>query len=235
MPSLLCTNCGHAFAKDIEVPISPVPELLHGHLTPSTSQTHMIRDTVSAAQSQISQLDSEIARLMSKRGALQRYTQLHISLMAPIQRLLPEILSEIFLNCLEEDWLDCISRRKSPRLDKAPLLLGNVCSRWRSITLSNQRLWTSFTLTIRLEYLKQDVLLAQTWLGRSGTCPLSINLGSEGSFQNILQPLMHVFVQNCERWRDVRLSLPICALDALLPVKNRLPNLQQLFIDGSWG
>ena len=45
-------------------------------------------------------------------------------------------------------------------------------------------------LTIRPKYLKSDVVLAKTWFGRAGTCPLTIRLASHGHYQNNMKPLM---------------------------------------------
>ncbi|KIM73765.1 hypothetical protein PILCRDRAFT_14986 [Piloderma croceum F 1598] len=222
---------------DIQVPTTPVPELLGGYLVPTPIQTQLILDTLSTAQSYISQIDNEIIRLMSnveelqsKRADLLKYTQSHIALSAPVRRFPPEILSEIFLHCMETKWFNPAYYEHLPRLDRAPLLLGSVCRQWRAITLSTPRLWASFTLTIRPKYLKSDVVLAKTWLGRAGRCPLSINLGSEGSYQNLMRPLMQVFALNCERWYEIFLSLPPAVMASLSSVKNRLPRLQKLAI-----
>jgi len=154
--------------------------------------------------------------LRHKREALLTYSNTHIALVAPIRRLPPEILSEIFIHCMSPNSFDC-KLYDSRNLDKAPLLLGQVCSRWRSISLSTPRLWTSFTLTIRPKYLKSDVILAKTWLRRAGACPLSIRLESSGRYQNAMRPLMQVFVLHSERWQNVYLSLPKAALHSLLP------------------
>jgi hypothetical protein len=222
-------------ANDIELPISPVPDLLDGNHVALPSQAHMIYDTVSVAQADISQLDGEILRLqgvldglVSKREALHTYTRLHMGLVAPARRLLSEIWAEIFLQCKENtrctNW---------PKLDRAPLLLGSVCRRWRTIALSTPRLWASFSLTIDEDYLKSDVLLANTWFSRAGACPLSIALG--GRFQDsipMIQPLMQVFLLHCERWYHVHLSSDSHVLRSLSPAKNRLPMLQKLCVHG---
>jgi F-box-like len=217
-----------------------MPELLGGYFVPTTIQTQLIHDTLSIAQSYMSQIDNEIIRLtsdveelQSKPADLLKYTQSHIALSAPVRRFPPEILSEIFLHCLETKWFNPAYYERFPRLDKAPLLLGSVCRQWRTIALSTPRLWASFTLTIRPKHLKFDVVLAKTWLGRAGRCPLSINLESEGSCQNPMRPLMQVFALNCERWYESVLFLPPAVMASLSSVKNRLPRLQKLTIRAS--
>jgi hypothetical protein len=173
-------------------------------------------------------------RIVQKRDAVLVYETLHMALVAPIKRLPPEVLSEIFLHCIDTDSSDLHNERDlAPRLDKAPLLLGSVCSRWRSISLSTPRLWASFALTVKRKYRKNDMVLASTWLARAGTCHLYISLAISGSYQNCMRPLMEVFARHCEYWYDVHLSLPLHALRSLSAVKNRLPRLQRLHLSQS--
>jgi len=234
MSSIFCANCGHPSANDIELPATPVPDLLGGHYVASPLQERLISDAISAAQATIIQFDDQIIhlqvvmdRLIQKRDAVRTYKNLHMALIAPIRRLPPEVLSEIFINSSNLPG----ERDLTPQLDKTPLLLGSICSRWRSISLSTPRLWASFTLTIRPKYQKNDAVLANTWLARAGTCPLYISLGSLGNYQNTMRPLMQVFARYCEYWYDIHLSLPLHVLRSLSAVKNRLPRLQRLHLD----
>lgn len=152
----------------------------------------------------------------------------------PIQRLPAEILSEIFIQCMKPQPPDPSCHYLIARLDRAPLLVSKVCSGWRSIALSTPTLWASFALTIRPKYLKGDVLLAKTWLGRSGKCPLTIGLASEGKFQNNMRPLMRILLLHCERWYDVQLSVSPAVIGSLSEARNRLPRLQRLYIGHKW-
>jgi len=229
---ILCAKCGHTVANDIELPTTPVPDLLGGHYIASESQAQMICDTISVAQADISRLDGEITRLNAvldgltrKRDALQTYTHLHTALVAPIRRLPPEVLSEIFLCYNDENNVLYI------RLNKVPLLVGGVCSRWRTIALSTPRLWNSFALTIRPKHLKSDAMLAETWLARAGRCPLTIRLASQGTYRNPMKLLMKEFLRHCEWWYDIHISVPLPVLESLTPAKNRLLRLQRLSLD----
>jgi F-box-like len=229
--SALCANCGYTVANDMELPTTPVLDLLGGNYVASESQAQMICDTISSVRAGFSRLESEITRLSAvldgltaKHDAFQIYTHSLVALVAPIRRLPPEVLSEIFLHYNDENNISDL------RLNMAPLLLGGVCSRWRTVALSTPRLWTSFSLTIRPKYLKSNVMLAETWLARAGTCPLTIRLPSHGSFKNSMKPLMKVFLLHCEQWYDIDLSVPLPVLCSLAPAKNRLPSLQRLHL-----
>ena len=230
--SVLCAKCGHTVANDIELPTTPVPDLLGGHYIASEFQAKMICDTISAAQADISRLDGEITRLNAvldgltrKRDALQTYTHLHTALVAPIRRLPPEVLSEIFLHYNDENNISNF------RLNTAPLQLGGVCSRWRTIALSTPRLWNSFALTIRPKYLKSDAMLAETWLARAGRCPLAIRLASHGTYRNPMKLLMKELLHRCEWWYDIHISVPLPVLESLMPAMTRLPRLRRLSLD----
>lgn len=244
MPASICGQCGHSLTGDnIQVPTSsPTPELLHEDGAASISQSErLIRSTLSTALSNISTLDNEISRietvlkdLQRKREDLQKHTHhLHVSLLAPACRLPPEVVSEIFLHCMRPDRLHRGNFYYEMRLDKTPLLLAGICSRWRSIALSTRRLWTSIVLLIRPKYLRSDTALMKVWLARSGTCPLSLSLCSVGHFKNNMRSLMQVFLLHCERWENVYLDLSISIFNCLASAKNRLPRLQTLTLDFS--
>jgi len=115
------------------------------------------------------------------------------------------------------------------RLNTTPLLLGNVCGKWRTIALATPRLWTSFSLTIQPKYLKSDVVLAKTWLARAGKCPLTIHLASRGNYPDTT-PLVEVFLLHSEQWYDIHLSVPLSVLGSLAPAKDHLPSLQKLHL-----
>ena len=237
MSSALCANCGYTIANGIQLPTTPVPDLIqdaHGAYVASESQAQLIHNTISSTQANISQLDGEIHRLQAvldglkhKRDALQTYTHLHMALIAPIGRLPPEILSEVFLHCQESQDSKKLNKL---RLNKVPLLLGSVCSRWRTISLSTAQLWASFMLTIESAYLRSDIMLATTWLARAGTCPLTIRLACGDWGRGFLKPLMDIFLLHCERWYDIHLSLPLRVLGFLGRAKNHLPRLHKLYL-----
>jgi len=128
---MLCANCGHAVARAHEVPTSPVPELVESNLNivPSESQTRTVLDTISDTQSNITQIDNDLAGLMesvhalqSKRAALVHYANIHAALVAPIRRLPPEMMSEIFLHCKAKYAFP----NELPRVDRGPLLVSQV-------------------------------------------------------------------------------------------------------------
>jgi hypothetical protein len=239
MSSILCAKCGcTATANDIKLPISPVPDLLRGNCVASPSEAQVIHDTISSTRVHIAQLAGEMARLQGildelarKRDALESYTEMHLSLVAPVRSLPAEILSDIFLRLKDATTLsEAIKWSIGPRLNKTPLLLGSVCSRWRTVVLSTPSLWASFALTIASDHLECSTALAAMWLARAGVCPLSITLGATSHYDPSMRPFMQGFLPYCERWYEVRLDLPTAFIDNWYPAKNRLLSLHKLFI-----
>ncbi|KIM75573.1 hypothetical protein PILCRDRAFT_78729 [Piloderma croceum F 1598] len=204
MSSILCPKCGYDDIK-LDIPISPVPNLLRGHCVALPSEAQMIHDSMSSVRLHITQLVDEMIRLkdifdklVRKRGALESYIKIHLSLFAPIRSLPAEILSEIFLH-LEEMTTPSTTPSEtiewtcgSPRLNKTPLLLGNVCSRWRTVALSTPSLWASFALTIESDHLERSTALAEMWLARAGVCPLSISLGTVSNYNSSMRPFIRL-------------------------------------------
>ncbi|KAJ7140798.1 hypothetical protein C8R44DRAFT_931024 [Mycena epipterygia] len=107
---------------------------------------------------------------------------------------------------------------------EAPVLLGRICSSWRSISLSTSRLWARLhvvepirrygsTSTSFDEKLVQRLETMKMWLGRSGECPLSISL-MHGSFitseasPTSPDPFLHALVPFALRWQHIHFTIP---------------------------
>ncbi|KAJ7635298.1 hypothetical protein FB45DRAFT_1026184 [Roridomyces roridus] len=99
----------------------------------------------------LAELNFLIAGLTAERDALQAQSD---AIVYPILSLPPETTVEIFEHC--------VVRRTSSSPSAAPLLLTQVCRRWRQIALATPRLWKSVT----------PEELIKMWLSRSGNLPL---------------------------------------------------------------
>ncbi|KAJ7437731.1 hypothetical protein FB451DRAFT_1108058 [Mycena latifolia] len=126
-------------------------------------------------------LQKMLDTLADERARLSTYVDAHKALISPARRLPLDILQEIFVACLPTH------RNCAMSAVEAPVLLGRVCSSWRSISLSTPRLWSrvhvveptfepQHTHALFKEKLAQRLEITKTWLGRSGQCPLSISL-----------------------------------------------------------
>ncbi|KAJ7134869.1 hypothetical protein C8R44DRAFT_560198, partial [Mycena epipterygia] len=87
-------------------------------------------------------LDDEIAemrkaldKLIAEHDALAAYVESHKALMSPARQLPVDIIQEIFTACIPTH-RNCVMSAS-----EAPVLLGRICSSWRTLSLSTPRLW----------------------------------------------------------------------------------------------
>ncbi|EDR15535.1 uncharacterized protein LACBIDRAFT_302020 [Laccaria bicolor S238N-H82] len=166
---------------------SPYAPYLYTNYTPSASEVLDIKDFLTEPLARLSTLDAEIQQLSltmfvlnHQRHALSKEIEAHRALISPFRRLPLEIMAEIFSHCLPTDHNAVMS------VKEAPLLLGRVCSAWRSITLSTPHLWASLhipTPTPDSRFGPASVRKMATrceavreWILCSGKIPLSISL-----------------------------------------------------------
>ena len=152
-------------------------------------------ELLSQANAELLLIDTEIQRLKAKREQVQGSIDIYNTILSPARRLPPDILREIFHQCLTIG-------RPYPILSatEAPMLLTRICSLWRSIALSSPWIWTRLHIPLpgdprlsskygKLEDQALDVrrrVFSKTmqlrcqavkeWLGRSGSCPLSLSI-----------------------------------------------------------
>ncbi|KAF8208301.1 hypothetical protein K438DRAFT_1755001 [Mycena galopus ATCC 62051] len=134
---------------------------------------------------------------------------------------------------------------------EAPVILGRICSSWRTISLSTPRLWSRLHIVeptcpysanpaLYEAKVAQRLEVANAWLRRSGTCPLSISLESNldhGITPPLTPPLsppspdlfLNVLVPFASRWQNIRLMIPPLALERLSTLtENDVPLLEYL-------
>ena len=166
---------------------SPYAPSLHTNYFPSASEFLDIKDFLTEPLARLSTLDAKIQRLSLTMldlylqcRALSEEIEAHRALISPFRRLPLEIMGEIFAHCLPTHHNAVMS------VEEAPLLLGRVCSVWRSITLSTPRLWASLHIPTptpnscldpaSVHKMATRCEAVREWILRSGKIPLSISL-----------------------------------------------------------
>ncbi|KAJ7861850.1 hypothetical protein B0H14DRAFT_2505878 [Mycena olivaceomarginata] len=134
---------------------------------------------------------------------------------ATILVLPPEITVNIFRLCLlapiaaESDLDFATPPRPSSR--EAPLLLAQICRRWRDICLDTPEMWTSINSSHN-----GSIELLELWLSRTRNRSLIISLLIMDNCHNSRAcTFMQAIMSRCSQWRDVRLHLPYCAIQQL--------------------
>ncbi|KAJ6616453.1 hypothetical protein B0H10DRAFT_1799506, partial [Mycena sp. CBHHK59/15] len=120
--------------------------LISTNRPPTDAEVQNIQGLLSEAHADLSQLDAQVLHTASvlaylRARQLQRRREVDslASVLSPIRRVPPEILSEIFLCCLANGLAS--KGYLSTDSSEVPLVLGRVSSTWRAITLATPSLW----------------------------------------------------------------------------------------------
>ncbi|KAJ7111365.1 hypothetical protein C8R44DRAFT_883171 [Mycena epipterygia] len=120
----------------------------------------------------------------------------------PVLTLPNEIISEIFIHFLP------IYPRRPPIIGRlSPVVLGQICGRWRGIALSTPALWRAISLKPLYSNLGEKLHLLETYLERSGSCLLSIELESY-HISGELTPFVEAIASHSARWEYLDLCMP---------------------------
>ncbi|KAJ7121039.1 hypothetical protein C8R44DRAFT_171426 [Mycena epipterygia] len=204
---------------------SPAPKMVAA--SSGGSERSKSKSARAATRARISELDSRIESLQNSLAALlherdQRQEELD-TYIYPILTLPNEITSEIFIH-----FLPPFPERSTPMGPLSPSLLSKICRQWRNVALSTPSLWTAVELNLRNPNRHQQQLrLLETWLARSGSCPLSIELerGLDGRKDISTDAFVEAIVRCTLRWYDMSLQLPheeLCLIKGPMPLLRTL-------------
>jgi hypothetical protein len=161
---------------------------------------------------------------------------------SPSGKLPVELLSEIFLLCVGT----VIDEHHTILM---PLLVSKICSSWRSAAIANPKLWSRLFLELAPHNFTPSSSsssprstspspssstsqknMVETWLARSGACPLTVYVLWEGSPNplSFTHPVLDALVDHCTRWHTMFFYLPFPAFRSFSRVRNRLPILTEL-------
>jgi hypothetical protein len=229
--------------KDTPSTNSPFTGRFGTNYAPTDDELEQIAQLLVEPLDQRNVLDAEISRLQRvidelsvKRNLLTEFITSHQTLLSPIRRIPLDVLREIFVRCLPTDHNAIMSCRE------APLLLGRVCSSWRSNSTSTPKLWSSIHISVpdpgpwrgngNVGAEDTDVFLQAitVWLNRSGALPLSISLFY--SYLNEVED--HIFprlIAVSDRWKHINLSLSLVSIRLIASIsKEQLPLLESCSI-----
>ncbi|KAJ7201157.1 hypothetical protein GGX14DRAFT_318172, partial [Mycena pura] len=115
-----------------------------------------------------------------------------------------------------------------------PTQLTHVCHQWREIALSTPSLWRAIMIPFRRDE-SWDLDFVQTWLRRSGSCPLSLHM-DEPPESTVWSPtrVFKMIVHHCVRWEYLSLYLRNWCND-LLEIAGPMPLLREMKLDASRG
>ncbi|KAJ7439490.1 hypothetical protein FB451DRAFT_1107173 [Mycena latifolia] len=183
------------------------------------------RARIAEIEAQMIELRRSFALLRQEKdllqGRLDAYTY-------PVLTLPNEIVAEIFVHFLP-------AYPSHPPLVGllSPACLGQICRRWREVAVATPALWRAVGLCMhKRRRLGQQLKLLETFLQRSGACPLSIELLSRSEsiiFDAITEmpPFLRAIVTHSARWEHLNLRI---SKDLLPSIAGPLPLLRSLKI-----
>ena len=192
-----------------------------------------LRRDLEELESQIAQVEASLEHLRSKAMVLKKRINQHF---APVLRLPPEVTAKIFEDCIPQIfWCTEDPTLHSKIMPNAsiPLVIGKVCRAWRHQAWSTPKLWSSISLLLDRR-TPVDCELLKEWILRSGRSPLSIHLRLDRTMttaRNVIQCILSMVAECCERWRDVYLALPLSLYSNFDFISDRLPLLTTLCLD----
>ncbi|KAJ6490700.1 hypothetical protein C8R47DRAFT_977163 [Mycena vitilis] len=117
-----------------------------------------------------------------------------------------EILAEIFIHCLPNEIRPFIT----PDLADAPLILCEICRRWREVAISTPRLWSALHVDFDLMHKRgaYETDFYQTWLSRAGATPLSLHLQNEDdTLLGVVNSPLKTIVGMARQWREIEVDM----------------------------
>ncbi|KAJ7267706.1 hypothetical protein B0H12DRAFT_1098463 [Mycena haematopus] len=114
---------------------------------------------------------------------------------------------------------------------EAPVILGHICSLWRTISFSMPRLWSRLHISQPPYKAKVAPTLeaSNAWLKRSGNCALTISLQTSIRYSPESDQLLNLLVLHASRWQNVCLTIPFAVLESLSELtENDVPLLKDL-------
>ncbi|KAK1221526.1 hypothetical protein PQX77_015645 [Marasmius sp. AFHP31] len=183
-----------------------------------TDVMNYLRDTERKyrdGQVEINKYKALISMLESKRETKKKEMEKYRTLLSPVHRLPPELLSRIFEHCCEYNFLDLTMPPASS--------LSMVCGRWRDIALSSPGLWSSIYITsLRVvdeegtdeeEILREEDPLInrlRLCLERSIPVPLQLSITIHNDYSHyqpnkcvLSDTIMRLLAEHSERWEEL--------------------------------
>ncbi|CAA7263137.1 unnamed protein product [Cyclocybe aegerita] len=199
-----------------DYPESPFKDVLHTNHIPSASEIVQINEHIRAPKQRLTEVDAErthlltVLRTLSKeKTALERYILPHAVLISPIRLVPDDVLREIFLHCLAHPYASTMDAHRPP------LLLGRVCSRWRTLLYATSAMWANFNIAIGSRgpnFNGRDGLGIQQWLSRPREVVLSISVRKRALdmsrwAQDTLKAYLDKIFQFSEKIREMSVQL----------------------------
>uniref|UniRef100_A0A0W0FRZ7 F-box domain-containing protein n=1 Tax=Moniliophthora roreri TaxID=221103 RepID=A0A0W0FRZ7_MONRR len=200
---ILCEKCQNDIVYTVPNPSNCIPKsVFRFRLNPSEDEMAQLKDVLQEENRQRQQLEEQITRLRQLADTLEEEKLIlekrigeRRSWLAPVRRLPPEILENIFMlysRSFSKYTLKVYQKHDRWQIVAPPLVLSQVSSFWRSIVISGPRMWSS--MSVDVNQLDRDITsLLTLYFERSERCPLTMcimdrDLGSRSDIEMLRGP-----------------------------------------------
>ncbi|CAA7263519.1 unnamed protein product [Cyclocybe aegerita] len=199
--------------------------------TPTDEEVGQIKDILSVPLATVQQLDEEKASIRLQIERLQKdyealgeesstiLSKSHVvayqALLAPMRRLPPEVLQEIFIFSIPTTSYALMTRHD------APVSLTQVCQLWRRVAIATPAIWSSIHIPVPCPSVRSSLNAAkealelrrhvvQEWLRRSRTHTLRISIFDPYPRYNELEEargkLLDALFEVSKRWGEIKVE-----------------------------
>jgi hypothetical protein len=199
-----------------------VEHLFISNNPPSTAETWLVQRVLMEHTAELLRIEEETERLLKQLRLQRRQVQdtigTHRAILSPLRRVPPEILSDIFVQCLPR------TQYIGPMRHQAPLLLGQICRRWRQVAFSTPQLWSSISITVTGCDVAPAFGTLEAWFSRSMLLPLSFCLQASHPIASpdLIRSILQIAFKHVHRWRAVQLTFPHTS-DFRFPTELQVP------------
>ncbi|KIJ18999.1 hypothetical protein PAXINDRAFT_128263, partial [Paxillus involutus ATCC 200175] len=199
-------------------------------LAQDSAKLQLFNDGIEECRKRIARAHADMCILERQRNAMQRLVSIHRARLSSLRILPDELLQEIFKRCLPD------THYIVPNIRSAPLVLTQVCRRWRVVAQGTSELWSSIALRdLGVWNYEFYVDMVKRWLSHvrtrplrmSITCPAHTNFGLDGNVTR--SDIFHLVTAHQSQLRDLRLNVNRTYLHYFVN-STTLPALQYILI-----
>ncbi|KAJ3516485.1 hypothetical protein NLJ89_g1086 [Agrocybe chaxingu] len=235
----------------MDPPTKPFSSRFPTNYAPTDDEVLEIKNLISVPLVQVAQIKEKMAQIKREISDLQQQYDAwegtcasilreasvkdYQALLAPIRRLPPEILQQIFLFTIPDNHYAVVSP------NDAPVSLTHTCGRWRRIAVKMPSLWTSVHVSIPSQiiedpdYVKRAidarVSALKRWIKRSHDYPFDFSVYDPGTELDLEVPRKRLFGLLCsvsKQWRRVKIHAPPDVLQRIAKLKRKdIPLLEE--------
>ncbi|KAK0458164.1 uncharacterized protein EV420DRAFT_382605 [Desarmillaria tabescens] len=220
-----------------------IEELLSTNRPLLAAEEVTYRDLLARSSERLSTIENQMHHLRAQLDVAEKQREEVLvmnqdlkSVTSPIRRLPDDSLREILLaSC--RSWADDNFLVFSINMRGKPWVLSQVCSRWRNVALSFQKIWASFRIDTqyisptRVAQQRASFALGQQ-IRRAGRHELTISIcdtddGRLGAPYDLILPLL---LSTCSQWRYLELKCHTRALIHFAPIRSYLESLETVHL-----